>query len=161
MPSQGIYFLWGHAPKPPSISMLRMLIVLCTITTRNQKLHFICVTMLDLEIPLKNCRAWYILDSYMSHVYLIVHPPLDPWIRPWLATCTHRLSMDLISNSEGFIETHLLNKLKKTHRISKIVVGLLQQSHVLGQSALHARTLFKTKTFYCNLKWVWFTEIER
>ena len=63
MSSQSIYFQkfpqGGMPPDPSSISMLCMLIVLCKIATHNQMLHFICVTMPDLETPLENATyAW-------------------------------------------------------------------------------------------------------
>ena len=71
-------------PQTPSIGKLCMLIVLYTIelaslATHDQKLHFICVTMPDVETPLENCLYGHdiiILKAMHVAISLIVHPPL-------------------------------------------------------------------------------------
>ena len=52
--------LWGHALRPPSISMLHMLIVLYMITTS----FTVFVTIPDIEYPLDDLTC--ILNSYFG-----------------------------------------------------------------------------------------------
>ena len=77
--SEHLFFkiFWeGHAPDSYHWqAMYAQLIVLCAITSYSQSnVHFICVTIPDLENPLEN-RLWArcILNSY-AYISLIVHP---------------------------------------------------------------------------------------